>query len=185
MKRNLLIFIVVFVSYFLGNSIYTEITRDKTPGKAKRIPCQAKVTTFEKCFLNDDIKIAQSLLESGNIHLSSSVKRSVYSKSKLFDIIKLDDLDKLVYSELNSYIKRKKETKDKLNLSYYVYENDPKDPGKKTEKSKLYGGYILLQVKNKKDRTIYKVQIDFMDKQGKDLKQSLKCCIKSFATYNK
>ena len=185
MKRNLIIFVVVFIGYLVGNSIYEQMTKDQTPGKAKRIPCQASVTTFERGFGNEDIKIAQSLLEDGDVEFSSSIEKAIYAKSKLFEFVKLEDTDKIVQNELNKYTKNKKDQKNKLKLSYYIYENDVNDPGKKTKKSKLYAGYVVLQVRNDSNKTIYKVQVDFMDFKGADIAQSIKCCIKSFATYNK
>ena len=187
MKKNLIIFVVVFVAYLVGNSIYEQMTKDPTPGKAKRLACQAAVTTFERGFNNNDIIIAQKQLESGDVSFSSTIEKSIYAESKLFNYVKLEDTDKIVQQELNSYIKTKNisENIKPLKLSYNIYENDIKDPGKKTKKSKLYAGYIVLQVKNQNNKTIYKVQIDFMDFQGADIAQSIKCSVKSFATFNK
>ncbi len=185
MKKYLYTFVTVFILAIIGNSIYTEVTKDKTPGKAKRIPCQASVTTFERAFNKDDIKTAQLLLESGNINLTSTIEKAKYAESKLFEFVKLEETDKIVNDELKKYIIVKKDEDTKLNISYNIYENDVEDPGKKTKKSKLYAGYVVLQIKNDSNQVIYKVQIDFMDKKGADIGQSLKCSIKSFATYNK
>ncbi len=187
MKKNLMIFVTVF---FIAMLIFQTAdipspTGVPASGKAIRIPCQKKATSFERGFGDEDIKIAQALLESGNVKLSSRVEKAVYATSKMFEYVKLEDTNKIVQAELKKYIKNQIEQKDKLNLSYYIYENDVKDPGKKTKKSKLYAGYIVMQVKNKNNKTIYKVQIDFMDRQGADIDQSIKCCIKSFATFNK
>ncbi|MEA3498262.1 MAG: hypothetical protein U9R16_04300 [Campylobacterota bacterium] len=187
MKKNLIIFVVVFAIAMLIMTTSDVPSASGVPesGKSKRIPCQQQSTSFERGFGNEDIKVAQSLLESGNINLTSSIEKAVYAQSKLFEYVKLEDTDKIVNQELNSYITEKKDSDSKLNLSYYIYENDVKDPGKKTKKSKLYAGYVVLQVKNKNNKTIYKVQIDFMDRQGSDIAQSIKCCVKSFATFNK
>ena len=187
MKKNLIIFIVVFAITMLAIQTADIPSDTGVPesGKAKRIACQEHATSFERGFGDEDIKKAQILLENGNVTFTSSVEKAVYAESKLFEFVKLEDTDKIVQNELNKYIKDKIEQKDKLNLSYYIYENDIKDPGKKTKKSKLYAGYVVLQVKNENNKTIYKVQIDFMDRQGADIAQSIKCCVKSFATYNK
>ena len=184
MKKNIIIFIVVFVGYLIGNSIYLQMTKDPTPGKAKRLPCQKKVTTFERGFNNEDIKTAQELLKSGNVIFTSKAEKSIYAKSKLFGYISLEDTDKLFQEQLDKYIVEKKVQNKKLKVHYNIYENDVKDPGKKTKKSKLYAGYVWVEVRNDKNRVIYKVQIDFMDKKGGDIAQAIKCCIKSFATYN-
>jgi len=187
MKKYIGIFIVVFVGYMIGNSIYIQINKDPTPGKAKRFPCQAKTTTFEKGYSPAEIKIAQELLTQGGVSFKSSVEKSVYESSKLFDHIKLADMDKVMQKALDSYVtvSKYKDGKNPLKVSYYIYENDIKDPGKKTKKSKLYAGYVVLQIKNNKNRVIYKVQIDFMDFQGSDISSKIECSIKSFMTYNK
>ncbi|MEA3553323.1 MAG: hypothetical protein U9R39_02840 [Campylobacterota bacterium] len=187
MKTNIIIFVVVFAITMLVIQTSDVPSQTGVPesGKAKRIPCQVSATTFERGFGDADIKIAQALLESGNVNITSSVEKAVYAESKMFNYIKLEDTDKIVQNELNKYIKTKTEQKGKLNLSYYIYENDVKDPGKKTKKSKLYAGYVVFQIKNENNKTIYKVQIDFMDRQGADIAQSIQCCVKSFATFNK
>ncbi|MEA3384666.1 MAG: hypothetical protein U9Q20_08385 [Campylobacterota bacterium] len=185
MKKYIGIFVSVFILTLIGNSIYEEMTKDETPGKAKRLECQKSVTTFERGFSNDDIKTAQDLLKSGNVVFSSTIEKAIYAQSKLFEFIKLEDTDKIVQQELNKYIVKKDPQDEKMNLSYNIYENDIKDPGKKTKKSKLYAGYVVFQVKNKNNKLIYKVQIDFMDKKGADIANSIKCSIKSFVTYNK
>ncbi len=187
MKKNLLIFIVVFIvaMFVIQTSDIPSQMGVPESGKAKRIPCQKHATSFERGFGDEDIKYAQKLIESGNVSLSSSIEKAVHAESKLFEYVKLSDTDKIVTNKLDSYVKNKVENSEKLNLSYYIYENDIKDPGKKTKKSKLYAGYVVFQVKNKNNKVIYKVQIDFMDKKGADIAQSIECCIESLATFNK
>ena len=185
MKQNISIFIGVFLFVMLGNSIYMQITKEPQSAKAKRIPCQKKVTSFERGFGDKDIKIAQEQLQSGNFYFTSTIEKPIYMESKLFEYVKLNDMDKIVQISLNSYIKKKNIKKEKLKISYNIYENDIKDPGKKTKKSKLYAGYTVFKFYNKNNKVIYQVQIDFIDKKGADLPQRIKCSIKSFATYNK
>ena len=186
MKNYIIVFVVVFIGYFVGESIYTQMNKDKTSGKAKRLECQKLVTTFERGFANEDIKKAQVQLESGDVKFTSTIEKSIYAKSELFNYVKLKKTDMIFSQELEKYILNEKiSTNIPLKIIYNIYENDVKDPGKKTKKSKEYAGYIVLQVKNENNKTIYKVQIDFMDKKGADIAQSIKCSIKSFATYNK
>ena len=113
------------------------------------------------------------------------MEKATYAPSKLFNYVKLSDIDKITQIELDSYIVKKEVLDDKLRISYYIYENDVGDPGKKTKKSKLYAGYVVYKFYNKNNKLIYQSQIDFMNKQGADIAQSVKCAIKSFATYNK
>jgi len=185
MKKYFTVFIIIFIGYFIGNSIFVEMTKDKTPGKAKRLACQKKVTTFERSFSNADIKHVQSLIEHGSIDFSSHVEKAVYSKSKLFDYISLAQVDTFFTKKLRSYVKYNEINSSDYKISYYIYENDKKNPGKKSAKSKLYAGYVVLEVKKLHNKSIYKVQIDFMDDKGSDIQSTIDCSIKSFMTYNK
>jgi hypothetical protein len=182
MKRNLIVVIVLIIVFILINAIYKDAVKSNPYDKSSRIECQRKITTFERTYIDKDIKSAQSKLANGNFAFTSSVQKSVYAKSKLFDYVKLSDIDKVVNDELESYTQHKSEKSEKLNITYYIYENDVNDPGKKTEKSKLYAGYIVFKFLNPKNELIYQVQVDFMDKQGDDLPQSVKCAIESFVT---
>jgi len=64
-----------------------------------------------------------------------------------------------------------------------IYENDKKDPGKKTARSKLYAGYIEATFKVNKQIT-YKIQTDFMNLKGKDIPQRITCLVNSVMTLN-
>lgn len=186
MKKYILTFISVFVLYLIGNSIYVEMTKDKTPGKAKRLECQRKVTSFERSFDVAQIQEAQQEIKNGALDFSSSIEKATYAESALFEYISLEQTDVIFQQTLASFVEKKVALeKKKYRLSYYIYENDLKDPGKKTKKSKEYAGYVVLQIKNSKNKTIYKVQIDFMDFQGADINQSVECAVKSFMTYAK
>ncbi|RLA77521.1 MAG: hypothetical protein DRG78_17275 [Epsilonproteobacteria bacterium] len=187
MKTNLMIFIGVF---FIAMLIFqTADVPSKTgvpeSGKAKRIPCHKINTAFERGFGDEFIKTAQTQLESGNFKFSSRIEKATYAPSKLFNYVKLADIDKITQLELESYIIKKELADEKLRMSYYIYENDVGDPGKKTKKSKLYAGYVVYKFYNKKNKLIYQSQIDFMNRQGTDIAQSVKCAIRSFATFNK
>ena len=154
MKLYIGIFIGACFVYLIGSSIYTQIQKENKSARSSRISCHKDATVFERLYIEKEKKAIQKKLEEGNYTLSSSVLKAVYSKSKLFDFVDLD----------------------------YIYENDVDDPGKKTAKSKLYAGYIVVKFKNDKNELIYQVQVDFMDKKGADLPQSIKCAIKSFIT---
>ena len=184
MKNNIGVFVIVFILALLGNSVYTEMSKDKTPGKAKRLQCQKMVTTFENGYILKEIKEAQKQLLYGNIPFTSSVEKSHYAKSKLFNYISLKSTDKIFKKELLKYKKSDKNKSSSYTLNYYIYENDVKDPGKKTKKSKLYAGYVVTQLKNTRNMIIYQNQIDFMDRQGADIKQTIQCGIKSLVTFN-
>lgn len=182
MKKYIWIFIGICFVWLIGSSIYNQIQKENKSARATRIDCQKKATAFERVYVKDELQVIQDKLKKGNYSLSSSVQKAVYAKSKLFDFVALADMDKVVLETLDSYIIQKSLSEEKLNVSYYIYENDVEDPGKKTKKSKIYAGYVVFRFSNSKKNLIYQIQIDFMDKKGADLPQSIKCAIKSFIT---
>lgn len=182
MKRYIWTILALSFVLLIASSIYKEIQKDSKSARATRITCQKDVTAFERVYIQSDIKTMQEKLKNGNYELSSKVLKAVYSESKLFDYIQLEDMDNITKNILNSYIVKKTLDDKKLKISYYIYENDVNDPGKKTEKSKLYAGYVVFKFNDENSNLIYKVQIDFMDKKGADVAQSIDCAIKSFVT---
>ena len=179
LKKYVVLIISFFIIYILGSAIYAQINKSSS---AKRISCQKEAITFERVYKKEDIKLAQELLKSGNTEFKSSVIKAYFAQTKLFEYVKLADMDRVLNSILKQHVKKEQESSKKLNISYYIYENDVDDPGKKTKKSKLYAGYVIFKFYNQKDELIYQVQIDFMDKKGKDLPQRIKCAIESFIT---
>ncbi len=69
----------------------------------------------------------------------------------------------------------------KLQIKYYIYENDKEDSGKKGKKSKLYAGYLLFEFKLQ-NKLIYKIQTDYMKIDASDIQSRINCVIKSFIT---
>ena len=181
--KNYIGYVIGFVLVFIiGSSIYEHNKKNDVYKKSERLDCHKTMTSFERIYDKSKIKDAQTMLLSGNYLLSSSVQKAVYSESKLFDFIKLENMDKVTLKTIKSYVKKLNPSEDKLKISYYIYENDIKDPGKKTEKSKLYAGYVVFRFSSQSDELIYQSQIDFMSKQGADLPKSIECAIKSFIT---
>lgn len=189
MKKYIYLIAIFIVSFFIIEGIYKEISRDKTPGKAKRLECQKKVTSFERGFDNDEILKAQTLVELEDVTFTSQLEKAIYTKSKLINNISLEETDSFFQQSLKNYRQEnlnKNLQKDKnFKFKYYIYENDINDPNKKNKKSKLYSGYSLFEVKNQNSKTIYKVQIDFMSQDKLDIYKSLDCTIESFMTYNR
>jgi len=182
MKYFLGSFVGIFIIFLLGSSIYKQLEKQSNSAKSTRIICQKNNTVFERVYNDKEIKVIQNKLKENNFTLSSSIKKAKYSKSKLFDFISLAQMDQITIETLNKYVIKQKLDDDKLRISYYIYENDIDDPGKKTAKSKLYAGYVVFKFKNNNNELIYQVQVDFMDKKGVDLPQSIYCAIKSFTT---
>jgi hypothetical protein len=166
----------------MGQAIYTQVQKSNKSARAMRIECQKQSITYERVYIKKDIKLAQKLLQNGNVKFSSSVEKAHYAKSRLFEYVKLEDMDKVLKNVLKQYMTKQVIEDKNLNIFYYIYENDVKDPGKKTPKSKLYAGYVVFRFYNQTEDLIYQVQLDFMDKKGADLPQRIKCAIKSFMT---
>ena len=179
MKNIQYIVLAVFI-LLVSNTIYTTLT--KKSAKATRLKCQKEVVTFERIYDKSKIKLMQDLVKSGNFNIKSTIQKSSYMPTKLFQYVKQDEVDKIVLSELNSYKQKDTATNDKkLQIDYLIYENDKDNPGKKTKKSKLYAGYLLFDFKID-GKIIYKSQSDFMDMKGKDIPKRVKCIIKSLMT---
>jgi len=185
MKKYLIVFVSVFLFVVIVNSMYEKAykAQPSVSGKASRLVCHKNTTSFERGFGDELIKIGQNQLRSGNFTFTSYIEKAIHAPSKLFNYVKLSEIDDITKIELDSYILNDNPSDENLKISYYIYENDVGDPGKKTKKSKLYAGYVVYKFYNKNNKMIYQSQIDFMNKQGQDIGQSVKCAIKSFATF--
>jgi len=100
-------------------------------------------------------------------------------KSRLFEYVNLEDVDTMVTETITAKQHLKNISGEKLHITYYIYENDKKDPGKKTPKSKLYAGYLHFTFEMNGTK-VYINQSDFMDLQGQDISKSVQCVIDSF-----
>lgn len=182
MKQYIGILGIIFIVFIVVFSLYEQIQKENKSAKSTRLSCQQEVTTFEKIYNDKKLKAIQKNILKENYTLSSYIKKTIYSKSKLFDYIDLKSMNKITIETLDSYKENVEQNDDVSKILYYIYENDINDPGKKTKNSKLYAGYVVFKFSNVKDELIYQVQIDFMDKRGLDLAKSIKCAIKSFMT---
>ncbi|MBL0686398.1 MAG: hypothetical protein JJV95_01155 [Sulfurospirillum sp.] len=182
MKNYITYSIACVLIFVIGNSIYEHNKKNSLYAKTQRLDCHKNINTFERLYDRNKIKELHKKLLDGNFVLVSSIQKAVYSKSKLFKHVELKETDKATIDMLNSYIVDKKLSDDKIKILYYIYENDIKDPGKKSKKSKLYAGYVVFKFSTEKDKLVYQVQVDFMDKNGADLNKSIECAINSFMT---
>ncbi|RXJ88032.1 hypothetical protein [Arcobacter sp. CECT 8985] len=181
MNKILYIFIALFISA-ISYGVYKEVTKVKT--KIIRLDCQKKTTTFEKLYDNQQLKKAQKLLFNNSYNLITQIEYSKYMKSKLINHFSKDNFIKIINNSIKEQIKsQKKPTEQKLTIKAYLYENDKKDINKKSAKSKLFEGYVLIEfILNNK--TLYKIQTDYMNNSSTDIKQRIDCAIKSFITLN-
>ena len=166
--------LILLFLYVAGSSIYESMT--KVDLKSSRLACQKEVTTFETFRKPEMISEAIKALKSGNYKLESEIRFSKYMKSQLGNYLSVEDVDKMIEEAVSV---DKNPNDNGLVIDYSVYENDKKDPGKKTKKSKLYAGYIYMNFKMGKT-SVYDIQLDYKDLQAKDLKKRIGCAIKSF-----
>lgn len=135
MKKYIWLLSVAGIIVLFISSMYKHVEEKKNAGKAQRLSCHKEVITFERVYKKDAIKTAQKALYNGNYSFTSSIRKSVYEKSKLFNYINLKQTDALVDKELQSYNKNSNsDMSSRVDISYYIYENDIKDPGKKLQR---------------------------------------------------
>ncbi len=186
MKKYILAFIALLLLGLVGSAIYEQTTKDKVPGKAKRLECHKKTTAFERGYGDEDIQKAQKALLNGNYQIISGVDKSTYMESTLFNFVDMSKLDKYLNEVLQKRIIKKENIKDEaIRVNYKVYENDKEDPKKKSDNCKLFRGYVVMKFINQNNKVVYQIQIDFMDQKGKDIPNTLECALESFLTFNK
>jgi len=172
-KKYIYILIVLFFAGAIGKSIYDEL--HKKTAKSTRLACHKDATVFERLVAPELLKQYQNSFSTGEVNVHIEIEKAHYMESKLFNYLDPQQLkDTFIdFAKLKDQSKQYPATMDIL-----IYENDKNDPGKKNSKSKLYAGYLVFSAKYNK-RLVYKVQIDFLDHQGKDTKKVLQCAIKS------
>ncbi|MEA3354343.1 MAG: hypothetical protein U9Q33_11060 [Campylobacterota bacterium] len=177
MKKYIYIIISVLLIGTIGNSIYKQM--NKKSAKAARILCHKNSTVFEKLLKPNLLTKLQADIKNGNIIVTVEEEKAKYMKSRLFDFVNKNEIKDKFEKLLN--IKDTVSSKDITSVNILIYENDKEDPGKKTKKSKLYAGYLVFSFKVDKTM-VYKLQIDFMDHEGKDIPKILECALKSINT---
>lgn len=176
-KSNLyLLFIFGFILFI----VFGVINKRTVDIKTKRVTCQNSVTTFEKIYTKD-LDFAKKLLTSSNYEIQSDIEYSKNMKSNLLGNFSTEDSDEILIEVLNNSKSINKKYDEKLLISYYIYENDKKDEGKKNKNAFSYAGYLVFEFKLKNE-LLYKIQIDYLNTDTSDIKSRIECAIKSFLT---
>ena len=174
--------LILALIVFIGYGIYGQV--NKNSPKASRLSCQKNTIFFERVLDKDMIKKTQIEFQDSHYVFTISKEESKYMKSRLFQYVDIDEVKNYFLLSSKTTINTNLKPEDGvIDISLHIYENDKNDPGKKTKKSKLYAGYIILGVKTKIDgrnHAIYRAQVDFMDLEGKDIHKRIDCLIKSF-----
>ncbi len=179
MKNKIWIIVAILALAIFGNEIYKQVNKKPKSAKATRLDCQKVAVTFEKVVKKDLIENLQQTLKSGDYTLDVWADKAKYMKSVMFEYVDIKAIDKDIREKIKNYpldIEAKKI--NDIFVDVMVYENDKKDPGKKTKKSKLYAGYLEFAFKVDK-KVVYKIQIDFMDLKGEDISERISCVVKS------
>eukprot|EP01156_Anaeramoeba_ignava_P006593 Anaeramoba_ignava/a349064_22.p2 GENE.a349064_22~~a349064_22.p2 ORF type:complete len:178 (+),score=6.66 a349064_22:827-1360(+) len=176
MKKYIYIIAAAVLVFFIGQSVYQQV--NKKSAKASRLECHKNSTVFEKVLNQNLLAQLQNDIKNGEIKVNINIEKAKYMKSKLFDFVDPEN----VQTEF-AKLAGQKASADEPNSSVdiLIYENDKNDPGKKTEKSKLYAGYLVFSFKVG-NTLVYKLQIDFLDHEGKDISKVLECGLKSVLT---
>lgn len=176
MKKVLPIILIVLV-LFVTFAVFEEL--NKFDPKKKRLQCQEKTITFEKIEFENPIWETNNLIETNNFVIKSNIEYSKFMKSHLINILNVQQADDILNKILKQYIKSDKPNNKKLEIDYYIYENDKEDKGKKGAKSKLYAGYLVFEFKLE-GKVVYKIQTDYMNIDGNDIEERMNCVVKSF-----
>lgn len=167
MLKKLLFVLGFTIFVFLAYAIYTQVT--KTSCRAMRLECHKETVVFERIYLQKEVKALQEVIQSKGVRLELETQKAHYSPSKLFKILDLENVRRDILKTFGEA-----SSQAPLRLHVLLYENDPLDPGKKTKEAKLYAGYVVFSF-YKDDALVYKIQIDFMDKEGKDIAKRIAC----------
>lgn len=173
--NKILVLTISTIILFFAYGIFENMT--KNDPKSKRVECQEKTVTFESIYSPERISLAKDLLLSDNYIIKSEINYSVFMPSVLkefYDIKKADSI--LIKNILKEKIVN---TDKKVLIDYYISENDKKDKNKKGSKSNFFAGYLVFEFKIDK-KIVYKIQTDYMDEDGSDIEERMKCVIKSF-----
>ncbi|PRM88213.1 hypothetical protein CJ669_04705 [Aliarcobacter cryaerophilus] len=160
--------------------VYGVFNQNRIDPKVKRVPCQNSVTTFEKIY-STDLKFEKELLLSSNYIIESKIEYSKSMKSNLYNIFSNKQSDQILNDVLSKFKNSDKKYDKKLLISYYIYENDKEDKGKKNKDALLYAGYLVFEFKLDNE-ILYKIQIDYMQADASDIKSRVNCAIESFLT---
>lgn len=178
--RRLIGFLVLFL-LLLGGGYWLFMEEQKPKSaSSKRIPCQQDVVCFERTYRMSELQKVIDLLHARRYRLASRIQKSEYMESRLFEYVNKEQVDGMVAAAIEARVPKSSgvEPDETLVIDYLIYENDKLHPGKKTDKSKVYEGYLAFSFKLE-GKTVYKFQIDFMDAKGADIPERVACAIDS------
>lgn len=177
MKKYIYIVAAFFLVGVIAQSVYQQL--NKKSAKSDRIECHKKITVFERVANKKLLPLMKQSIQKGAFKVNVTKEEAKFMESKLFAFVDPIQVKEQFLQTLG--VKTFTNTNIDTVIDILIYENDKNDPGKKTAKSKLYAGYLVFSFKQN-NLLVYKLQIDFMDHQGKDILKALQCAVDSFNT---
>lgn len=185
MKNKIGLIIAIVIALVIGNEIYKQVTKKPNSAKSVRLACHKDSVTFEKVIKPKLVQDLLKTLKSQDYTVNAWEDKAKYMTSVMFKFVDVKEINKDIKSKIKDYkldIEAKK-IGDVL-VDVMVYENDKKDPGKKTKRSKLYAGYLVFTFKVD-NKTVYKIQTDFMNLKGEDIPNRISCVVNSVMSLGK
>lgn len=167
MAKKLVLALGLAVVFVLVYAVYTQVT--KSSCRTMRLDCHKETVVFERVYLPEEVKAFKEAVQSKGVKLEIETQKAHYAPSKLFDSLDLENVRRDMLKVFGEAL-----SQEAPRLHVLIYENDPLDPGKKTKEAKLYAGYVVFSFYKGED-LVYKIQIDFMDKEGKDIAKRIAC----------
>ena len=177
MKKYLLLGVAFFIVSVVAFSAFKQINKSS---RASRLGCQKEVVVFERIYEPTKITLLHDLISKKVAKISLKAEKSNYMKTRLFEFV---DPNQVQENIIQTFGLTNSENAKDLGLQVLLYENDKLDPGKKNDEAKKYAGYLVFDF-YAKNQLIYKIQLDFMDLQGKDIAKRIDCAKQSLQTLN-
>ncbi len=165
--------------------LYTKfIVEPKKLKEKKIIPllCEKEVYTFSKVYNQKLLNKSIKALDTGYYKLDGAFLKSEFMKSKIEDIISLEEINKFYINNIGS--KPRKNIKKYLKIKYEIIENDKKKPNKKNKDYKLNSGSILTSFRINSTE-IFRIYTDFNFMFKNEIERRVTCSIKVFKNHVK
>jgi len=158
--------------------LYTKFIVDDT-NKIKKLPCEKQSHTYVKIFNEKLLKKSINAIDKGYYKLEGSYLKSIHIKSKIEEIISLEEANESYILALET--KPKDKLEKFLKIKYEIIETDKEDKTKEN-KENLNAGLVLTSFRI--DSTeIFRVYSDFKFMYNNAIKDRIDCSIKVFRNY--
>lgn len=114
------------------------------------------------------------MVRGGHYTLEANTKKAKHMPTRLHTYITTDDVDGFV----TQTVPQKSAAKN-MRIKYTIYENDKRDPNKKSSSCKLFAGYLYFEFLLE-DESVYTIQMDFVEEDKAEIKKRIQCIFESF-----